>query len=384
MRSLPLQVTGVLSRLLRPMAERAWARAGTHGDRAFLVIAGSYWDAPRISQHDVARTFAARGPTVFLEPTWQGNRTRWPVSFDDGGPVVVAGPAIPRGIQFEPVWRSNLLLGLATWRALADAAPRGRRLVTWVLDFRFVPVMERERFRPKFLFHNVDIQTDGINESRMARIATLCVCASSVNSRTITIGHGIASQISDLSAATARQRELVPPSTGVVGFVGYWDPRHIDFGLVRRMLAAHPALVFEVTASTEAVADLSRDFPGRVRPLGFLTWPSILERAASWDAAVVPYDVRSPVIHYCCPYKLPPLLGAAIPVICVDIGSIRGLAPHLYLSSDDEEFVALVGRAVRGDLRVDPAVAAAFRAERAWDRILDRVIAAYDDVLPQQ
>src|SRR5258708_31579814 len=96
MGSLPLQVTGGLSRLLRSMAERAWARAGTHGDRAFLVVAGSYWDVPRISQHDVARTFAARGPTVFLEPTWQGNRPHWPVSFDDGGPVVVAGPAIPR------------------------------------------------------------------------------------------------------------------------------------------------------------------------------------------------------------------------------------------------------------------------------------------------
>jgi hypothetical protein len=75
--------SGPLSRLLRPMAERAWERAGSHGDRAFLVVAGSYWDAPRISQHDVARTLAERGPTVFLEPSWQGNRTRWPVSFAD-------------------------------------------------------------------------------------------------------------------------------------------------------------------------------------------------------------------------------------------------------------------------------------------------------------
>jgi hypothetical protein len=372
------------------MAERAWERAGSHGDRAFLVVAGAYWDAPRISQHDVARTLAERGPTVFLEPSWQGNRKRWPVSFDDGGPTVVAAPAIPRGVRFNAVWRTNLLLGVATWRALADAAPRGRRLLTWVVDFRLVPAMESARFRPSFLFHNADIQTDGINESRMARMATLCACSSSaatdllrhVNARTITIGHGITRQISDLSAAVARQREPVRPPTSVVGFVGFWSPAHIELGLVRRMLRAHPRLVLEVTTPPESITELSREFPGRVRPLGFLTWPSILERAASWDAAVVPYDVRRPVIYYSCPYKLPPLLAAAIPVICVDIPGIRGLAPHLHLAHDDDEFVATVGRAINGGLRVDHEAAATFRAERAWARILDRVIVAYDESQP--
>jgi hypothetical protein len=386
----PLVSRGV-STLLRSMAERTWARAGAHGDRAFLVVAGSFWNAPRISQHDVARTLSQRGPTVFLEPSWVGRRDSYPVSFDDGGPTVVAGPAIPRGIRWSSVWRTNLKLGVATWRALADAAPPGRRLLTWVLDFRLVPAMDSAGFRPSFLFHNVDIQTDGVAEGRMAQMATLCACPSSavadlqrrVNPRTIAIGHGITGQVSDLSAAVAQQRASVRAPTGVVGFVGLWN-QHVELGLVRRMLGAHPALVLDVTAAPEATQDIAREFPGRVRPLGFLPWPRVLEHAASWDAAVVPYDRRSPNIQYSCPYKLNPLLAAAIPVICVDIPGIRGLAPHLYLTADDDEFVTAVGRAIRGELRVDPTVAATVRAERAWDRILDRVIAAYDDALLKQ
>src|SRR5206468_12754220 len=122
-------------------------------------------------------------------------------------------------------------------------------------------------------------------------------------------------------------------------------------------------------------------FPGRVRPLGLLTWPQILERSCSWDASVVPYDRRSPNIYFSCPYKLLPLLAAAVPVICVDIPSIRGPAPHLYLSSDDDAFVADVGRAIRGELRADPAAVAKLRVERAWGSILDRVIAEYDNAL---
>lgn len=387
MSPLPGATRGV-ARLLRGMARRAWARAGTHGDRAFLVVAGSYWNAPRISQHDVARTLAQRGPTLYLEPSWQGNRQVWKVSFEDSGPTVIAGPAIPRGIRFKAVWQTNLQLGVAIWQALADAAPAGRRLVTWVLDFRLVPAMERARFRPDFLFHNVDIQTDGTEEGKMARMATLCVCPSSVvadlqrrvNPRTIAVGHGITTQMSALSAAVAQSRELARASTGIVGFVGLWN-QHVELGLVRRMLSAHPNLILEATAAPQTMTEIVRDFPGRVRPLGLLTWPQILERASSWDASVVPYDRQSPNIYYSCPYKLLPLLAAAIPVICVDIPSIRGLAPHLYLSSNDEDFVADVGRVIRGELRADPAAAAKVRVERAWDRILDRVIAAYDEAL---
>jgi hypothetical protein len=303
---------------------------------------------------------------------------------------VVAGPAIPRAVRINAVWRTNLMLGVAMWRALADTAPRGKRLLTWALDFRLVPAMEASRFQPSFLFHNVDIQTDGDAEGRMARLASLCVCPSStvaeiqrrVNPRTIAIGHGITRQISDLTAAAAQRRVPGRPPVGVVGFVGFWDPRRLDLGLVRRMLGAHPDLVFEVTVGPDDVADLSREFPGRVRPLGVLTWPSVLERAVAWDAAVIPYDLRNPNIYHSCPYKLPPLLAAAVPVVCVDIPNIRGLAPHLYMAAGADDFVALVGRAVSGGLPVEPAAVDAFRADRAWDRILDRVIEEYDKASP--
>ena len=156
------RVTPALSLGLRRMAEQAWAKAvagsNSKGDRAFLVVASSYWNTPRISQHDIARTLSARGPTVFLEPTWMGHRPRWSTSFDDGGPIVVGGPAIPRGLRIGVLSRLNLLLGLATWRALLDAAPRGRRLVTWVVEYRLAWALEREGFRPPFVFHNVDVR----------------------------------------------------------------------------------------------------------------------------------------------------------------------------------------------------------------------------------
>jgi len=278
------------------------------------------------------------------------------------------------------------------WRALADTAPAGRRLLTWVLDFRLVPAMESSRFRPSFVFHNVDIQTDGAAEGRMARIASLCVCPSSavadvqrrVNPRTMATGHGITGENSTLSAAIARQRGSTRAPTGIVGFVGLWDPRRLDLALVRRLLSAHPTLILEATAAAETMSDIVRDFPGRVRPLGLLKWSGVLERAASWDAAVIPYDLGNPAIYYSCPYKLPPLLAAAIPVISVDIPGIRGLARHLYLGSNNDEFVALVGRAIQAQLQVDPADAASLRAERAWDRILDSVIEAYDNALMHQ
>jgi hypothetical protein len=372
------------------MAERAWERAGKHGDRAFLVIASSYWNEPRISQHDVARTFARRGPTVFLEPAWIGNRQNWGVSFDDGGPTVIAGPAIPRGVRFRAVARANLMLGLATWRALAEAAPADRPLVTWVLEFRFAPVMEFDGYRPPFVFHNVDVQTDGGQEARMAALASLSACSSSAaadlirpsNSHTIAIGHGVTREIAELAAGVAQERQSSPEPRRTVGFVGFWSPHvHVDMQLVRRLLATHRELVLEITTSVESISDLAGEFPGRVRPLGFLPWPEILRRTVQWDAAVVPYDAGRPKIYYSCPYKIPPLLSAALPVICVDIPSIRGLAPHLHLAADADQFVALTGRAIQGQLRVNPADARAFRDERAWDRILDHVVSAYDEAL---
>jgi hypothetical protein len=378
--------SGPLSRLMRPMAERAWARAGKHGDRAFLVIASSYWNEPRISQHDVARTFARQGPTIFLEPTWIGNRRKWDAKFNDDGPTVIAGPAIPRGVRFRSVAQANLMLGLAAWRALAETAPPDRQLVTWVLEFRFAPVLEFDGYRPPFVFHNVDVQTDGQQEARMARLATLCACSSSAaaelvgrsNPHTMTIGHGISRETAELAAQAAAERRASPAQTGTVGFVGYWSPHvHIDMQLVRRMLSTYPDLILEVTTPAETIVDLSSEFPGRVRPLGFLSWPEILRRTVHWDAAVIPYDGAKPVIYYSCPYKVPPLLSAALPVICVDIPAIRRLAPHLHLAGNAEEFIALTGRALRGELRVDPADASAFRAERAWDRVLGPVVSAY-------
>ena len=129
------------------------------------------------------------------------------------------------------------------------------------------------------------------------------------------------------------------------------------------------------------MASLVREFPGRIRPLGFLTWPNILERTTTWDAAVVPYDAQSPNIYYSCPYKVFPLVSAGMSVICVDIPALRGLSPNLRLASTADEFIALVGRAMRGELKADADAAASFRRERSWDRILDRVIAAYDEAL---
>jgi hypothetical protein len=372
------------------MAQRAWGRAGRHGDRAFLVVASSYWNEPRISQHDVARTFARRGPTIFLEPGWIGNRRDWGTKFIDDGPTVIAGPAIPRGVRFPAVARTNLMLGLATWRALAETAPADRPLVTWVLDFRFASVMEYEGYRPPFVFHNVDVQTDGKQEGRMAALAAVCACSSAAaadlmrpsNPETIAIGHGVSRETAELAAAAAGDRQSSPESRRTVGFVGFWSPHvHIDMELVRRLLSAHPDVILEVTTTAESIADLAGEFPGRVRPLGFLSWPEILRRTVHWDAAVVPYDIRSPVIYYSCPYKVPPLLSAALPVICVDIPAIRGLAPHLYLARDADEFIDLTGRALRGELQVPLEDASAFRQKRAWDRILDGVVRRYDETL---
>jgi hypothetical protein len=385
-------VSGPLSRLLRPLAERAWERAGSRGDRAFLVIGSSYWNEPRISQHDVARTFARRGPTIFLEPAWIGNRKNWDASFSDDGPTVIAPPAIPRGIRIGAVAQINLMLGLATWRALVEAAPAHRRLVTWALEFRFAPVIERDAYRPPFIFHNVDVQTDGKQEGRMAGLSTLCACSSpaaaelvrSSNPRTIAIGHGVTRENAELAAVAAQERQASLGPTRTVGFVGLWNPAaRIDVPLVRRMLSTHADLILEVTTPADSIVDLTGEFPGRVRPLGFLPWPEILRRTIQWDAALVPYDLGSPIIRYSCPYKIFPLLSAALPVISVDLVSIRGLAPHLHLAADADQFISLVGKAVRGELRVNPSDATAFREERSWDRILDRVINAYDEALDE-
>jgi hypothetical protein len=377
-----------LSRLLRPMAERAWERAGTHGDRAFLVIGSSYWNEPRISQHDVARTFSRRGPTIFLEPAWIGNRRKWDPSFTDDGPTVIAPPAIPRGIRFGAVAQFNLMLGLATWRALAEAAPAHRRLVTWALEFRFAPVIERDGYRPRFVFHNVDVQSDGRQEARMAGLATLCACPSSAaadlvrpsNPHTIAIGHGVTRETAEIAAVVAQERQSSLEPKRTVGFVGFWSPNvRIDMQLVRRLLSTHRDLVLEVTTPAESIADLAGEFPGRVRALGFLPWAAILRQTLQWDAAVVPYDATTPRIIYSSPYKIPSLLAAGLPVISVDIPGIRGLAPHLHLAADADQFISLTGRALRGELPVDPADASAVRKERAWDRILDRVVRAYDE-----
>jgi hypothetical protein len=371
------------------MAQRAWARAGTHGDRAFLVVASSYWNEPKISQHEVARTLARRGPTIFLEPAWIGNRRNWGASFADDGPTVISPPAIPRGIRVGAVAKLNLMFGFAMWRALVEAAPANRRLVTWVLEFRFASIIEGDGYRPRFVFHNVDIQKDGKPEARMAGHSTLCACSSSAaaellrpsNPRTISIGHGVSRENAQLGAVAAHDRQASPGPKRTVGFVGHWSPHvHIDMELVRRMLAAHPELILEVTTPAESIADLAGEFPGRVRALGFLPWSEILRRTLEWDAAVVPYDGKKPKIFYSCPYKIPPLLSAALPVICVDIPAIRGLAPHLHLSTSADEFIALTGRAIRGELRVNPADASAFRKARVWDNILDQVVVAHDDL----
>lgn len=383
-----MNVSGPLSRTLRAFAQRAWRRAGTHGDRAFLVVASSYWNEPQISQHDIARTFAQRGPTIFLDPAWKGNRTDWGITSKPGDPVVVSGPAIPRGVRFGHIARLNMILGLATWRALVDAAPGDHRLVIWALEFRFAPVLRAEGYWPPFIFHNVDIQTDGTEEARMARLARLTVCPSSAaadvlrvsNPRTIAIGHGVTRQLAELAAVAASQRAASSVPTRTLGFVGLWNPAaRIDTKLVEQVLSTEPDLILEVTATAESIVDIAGKFPGRVRPLGILTWPEILQRSLTWDAALVPYDVTRPHIYYSCPYKIFPLLSAGLPVISVDILAIRGLAPHLYVARRADEFVAAAQRAVRGELRSVPADARAFREARVWDRILDHVIDAYDD-----
>jgi hypothetical protein len=75
------------------------------------------------------------------------------------------------------------------------------------------------------------------------------------------------------------------------------------------------------------------------------------------------------------------VLSAGLPLISVDAIALRGLAPHLHLATQADQFVTLARRALRGELRANLADATGFRDERVWDRVVDKVVGIYDEIL---
>lgn len=374
----------------------AAAAVQPHGwDGLVVLISGSVWGGPRLSEAHVAEHLARWCPVLYVDPplSWRARRDPALGPALDEPPLRMAGPALarltPRTLPGKRHPGLRQITDLLTRRALRRAwstlgGPQVRAVISVPERPIFGLVGEDLRIHwakddyvagARLLGHPAARRRRG--DRRMAAHSDLVIAASPVledkwrelGCRTLLLPPGC-------DAALLACADDAPPADDVTlpapiaGFVGTLSQR-IDVGLLEAVSdAGHSLLLVGPRQRTATGARIDRLL---ARPNVQWVGPRPYERLPSYlrliDTGVVPY-ASTPFNQASFPLKILEYLAAGRSVVSTDLPAVRWLGTDLVtVATSPEAFSAAVGAELRRP--ATPALVTRrrhFAARHTWEQ----------------
>jgi glycosyltransferase involved in cell wall biosynthesis len=214
-------------------------------------------------------------------------------------------------------------------------------------------------------------------EERLLRRADLVIASSErlleakrrVNPRAVLVRHGVdhahfARALDPALETPEGLRRLPRPVIGFFGLVADW----IDLDLVRRVADTFPqasvVLLGKVVTSTAPL-----DGAPNVHLVGRRPYAELPAWCRGFDVALTPFK-RNALGLSANPLKAREYVAAGLPNVCTDLPELRRI-PGCIVAGTEDEFVAEVGRALRGG-GPDPSRSALVRGE-SWEARVDEL-----------
>lgn len=135
----------------------------------------------------------------------------------------------------------------------------------------------------------------------------------------------------------------------VIGFIGNLDPLRIDVGLLKKAALAYPdcTLLLVGPVNTPEITEIGLDKLPNVVLAGSRRLDDLPPLLQHMDCVLIPfrYNTLTASIY---PLKINEYLAAGKPVVSSAFSEdIRGFAPYIYLSENDDAFIAQIGEALK-------------------------------------
>ena len=168
---------------------------------------------------------------------------------------------------------------------------------------------------------------------------------SAFNKHVFTVTHGV--DVNHFHSALNKEdkiEDIDDLPKPIIGFFGGLSER-VNFQLIRMVACRYPAasivLIGQKLASMTELEGLEN-----VHVLGFRDFNLLPHYMKRFSVCLIPYHVNE-LMEAVDPIKLREYLCQGKPVVSVDLPEVRKLGELVYIGRDDEEFVEMVGKALK-------------------------------------
>ncbi len=194
-----------------------------------------------------------------------------------------------------------------------------------------------------------------------------------VGDRGVFLDHGVDLEHFTRCDECDQPADLVEIPHPRIGYFGSLDDYRVDFDLLERVAREFPdaqlVLVGDATCSLERFDALAN-----VHWLGERPYQEIPGYGSGFDVGLMPY-LRNEFIRNSNPIKVREYLALGLPVVSTEVPEMHRYDEWVQIADDYDEFVAAVGRCLRGEAPSDPAGRRAAVAAQSWDVRADEFVA---------
>jgi glycosyltransferase involved in cell wall biosynthesis len=190
--------------------------------------------------------------------------------------------------------------------------------------------------------------------------------------RAVFFDHGV-----DIDHFTRCPPEQVPADMAAIaepriGYFGSLDDYRVDMALIERLAREIPEA--QVVLIGAAISSMERfEALPNVHWLGPRPYEQIPAYGSGFDVGIMPY-LRNEWIRHSNPIKSREYLALGLPVVATEVPQLEQFADVILIAVDEDDFVAKVRTALRGDAPADPQARRAAVAGTSWDDRADELI----------
>jgi glycosyltransferase involved in cell wall biosynthesis len=162
---------------------------------------------------------------------------------------------------------------------------------------------------------------------------------------------------------------LKKPIIGYVGLTSYW----MDFNLLAKLGRQWPGQVVMIGPIQPQVQSQAKKVPGVVWA-GFVPQPELVPYLRGMDVLIMPHKGNE-LRKSSNPLKICEYLATGKPFVTIDLPALDPARYLAHIARSHEQFLELVGQALRHDSAVAKAERQAFAMRYSWDRLFEDLMA---------
>lgn len=229
--------------------------------------------------------------------------------------------------------------------------------------------MTQEEYTAK---HGARLEEEAIRRSDLAFVTSqnLLRLKKHLNPNTYVLNNAVDISIFEkaLQGPLPRPKELEGVTGKIIGFTGNINEYRLNYPLFKKIAEKHPdkTLVMVGPLNSEDYRHHGLDAMPNVILTGgkhIRELPAFLQH---FDVAIIPF-LKNKLTESIYPLKINEYLAAGKPVVATDFSEdIKGFGDDVYLASNEEDFVSLIGRAIAEDGRERVAHRVATAKQNTW------------------